>query len=114
MRLGDTSFFNLFALVAGATNPDRSCDAWDVDHVHWTRERMSHRGPSFAFQVELHTLTHDGRRGWTLLLGHETWWDSEGRDAFRNGRWVHVTRGRRDDVLAWFVKREAELDDKAD
>ena len=110
MRLGDTSFFNLFALVAGATNPDRTRDAWDVDHVHWTRERTSHRGPSYAFQIELHTLAHDGRRGWTLLMGHETWWAPGKPDAFRNGRWVHLVKGARADVLKWFAKRETELE----
>ena len=110
MRLGDTSFFNLFALVAGATNPDRNRDAWDVDHVHWTRERTSHRGPHYAFQIELHTLVHDGRRGWTLLMGHETWWAPGKPDAFRNGRWVHLAKGARGDVLKWFETRQAELE----
>lgn len=111
MRLGDTSFFNLFALVTSATNPDRTRDAWDVDHVHWTRERTSHRGAHYAFQMELHTLSHDGKRGWTLLMGHETWWAGNKPDAFRNGRWVHVVKGSRADVLKWFARREAELND---
>jgi hypothetical protein len=111
MRLGDTSFFNLFAMVASATNPDRTCDAWDVDHVHWTRERTSHRGPSYHFQIELHTLRHEGKRGWTLLMGHETWWAAGKTDAFRNGRWVHVSGGARSDILKWFARREAELED---
>lgn len=53
MRLGDTSFFNLFALVAGK------------------------------------------------------------KDAFRNGRWVHLAKGARGDVLKWFAKREAELEDES-
>ena len=110
MRLGDTKFFNLFALVAATSNPDRTRDTWDVDHVHWTRERTSHCGPHYSFQIELDILSHDGRRGWTLLMGHETWWTLGKADAFRNGRWVHLVKGARSDVLKWFAKREAELD----
>ena len=110
MRLGDTAFFNLFAMLTAASNPGRTCDRWEVDGVTWTRERTRHNGPAYAFQIELHTLAHDGRRGWTLLLGHETWWEAGKRDAFRNGRWAHISKGARADVLKWFAKREAELE----
>lgn len=110
MRLGDTKFFNLFSLAAAAANSDRTRDAWEVDHVRWTRERANHKGPSYSFQIELHTLVHDGRRGWMLLVGHETWWAAGKPDAFRNGRWVHLAKGARGDVLKWFAKREEELE----
>jgi len=109
MRLGDTKFFNLFALIAAASNPDRTRDLWDIDHVTWRRERTSHRGPDCSFQIELHTLIHDGRHGWTLLLGHETFWMPDRTDAFRNGRWVHLVKGARSDVIKWFEKQEREL-----
>lgn len=109
MRLGDTRFFNLLALIAASSNPGRA-DHWQSDQVNWTRERLSHKGPRFECQIELLTLRHAGRRGWTLLAGHETWWDGKKRDPFRNGRWVHLTEGTRRDVLKWFAAREADLD----
>ena len=108
MRLGDTKFFNLLALIASSSNPGRA-NHWQADQVSWTRERLSHRGPQHDFQIEIHTLKHGGRHGWTLLAGHETWWDGKKCDPFRNGRWVHLTEGARRDVLKWFAAREAEL-----
>jgi hypothetical protein len=57
MWLGDTKFFNLFALIAASTNPDR------------TR-----------------------------------------KDAFRNGRWVHLVKGARADVFKWFAEQEGSLE----
>ena len=110
MRLGDTKFFNLFALLAASTNPDRTRDQWQIGQVAWTRERTAHNGPDYSFQIEVHTLRHAGRRGWMLLAGHETWWDREHKDAFRNGRWVHLAKGARGDVLKWFAEQEEALE----
>ncbi|HXS07814.1 MAG TPA: hypothetical protein VN723_13575 [Rhizomicrobium sp.] len=105
MRLGDTKFFNLLALVASSTNPSRA-ESWQSDGVAWTRERTNHRGPLYSYQLELHTLQHKGRRPWTLLTVHETWWDQKSGDAFRDGRWVRLSQGARQDVLNWFAARE--------
>jgi len=109
MRLGDNRFFNLFALVAASTNADRTRDDWVVDRVHWIRERVSHGGPHWALRIEIYTLHREGRAGWTLLVGRETWWQGGRTDAFRNGHWVHLSRGARGDVLKWFEAREREL-----
>ncbi|HVV65425.1 MAG TPA: hypothetical protein VHC42_08135 [Rhizomicrobium sp.] len=109
MRLGDNRFFNLFALVASATGGDRARDAWTVEGVDWTRERLSRRSAACAFQIEVFELARAGRGGWRLLVGHETWWDADHPDAFRNGRWAHVARGARSDVIEWFLAREREL-----
>ncbi|MDE2183275.1 MAG: hypothetical protein KGJ78_09660 [Alphaproteobacteria bacterium] len=106
MKLGDLKFFNLFALLALRTNPDRTADRWKVGAVSWTRRRLTERGPDFSVQIEVHTVEQDGRRGWVLLVGHETWWDGKRKDAFRNGRWAHVTKGARADVLKWFAAQE--------
>lgn len=43
-------------------------------------------------------------------MGHETWWAAGKADAFRNGRWVHLAKGARADVLKWFAKRETEME----
>ncbi|HVZ91338.1 MAG TPA: hypothetical protein VG843_06785 [Rhizomicrobium sp.] len=109
MRLGDNRFFNLFSLIASATGRDRGCDAWTVEGVRWTRERLSHRSPACAFQLEVYELAQSGRDGWRLLVGHETWWDGAHADAFRNGHWARLTRGSRADVIDWFKAREREL-----
>jgi hypothetical protein len=109
MRLGDARFFNLFALLASASNPART-SRWKVAGVTWTRSRVSHASPDHGCQIEIHTLCHAGRDGWILLSAQESWWDGARRDPFRNGRWVHLTSGKRADVLRWFTAREAELE----
>ncbi len=107
MRLGDTKFFNLFALIASTANPDRSCHAWQVGPVSWSRQRSSFNGPRYAFQMDVHTLRCSGRQGWCLIVGRETWWEEGRKDPFRNGQWVHVSQGRRKDVEKWFSEQEA-------
>jgi len=109
MRLGDTSFFNLFALVASTSNPARA-SRWQVAGVTWTRRVSRHAEADFTVQLDIHTLQQGGRHGWTLLSVQESWWDGARRDPFRNGRWVHLTDGRRTDVLRWFGARQDELD----
>lgn len=109
MRLGDNRFYNLFALVATGSNPDRTRDAWEVEKVRWSRERMTHKGPRYSLAIEVHALELGGRHGWQLLVGRETWWSGNAADPFRNGHWVHLVRGRRDDVLKWFEGRESAL-----
>ena len=111
MRLGDTKFFNLFALVASAGNPARA-DRWQSDDVSWARERTSHRAALHSFQIDLHILHHEGRRSWTLMVARETWWEGGAREPFRDGRWVHLSNGARADVIKWFSAREAALERK--
>jgi len=110
LKLGDTKFFNLFALVAAATNGDRTRDRWQSHGVDWRRERVSQRSAERAFQIELHTLVHSGRNGWTLLMCHESWWDGVKPEPFRSSKWTHLARGNRAHVLKWFAERESELD----
>jgi hypothetical protein len=110
MKLGDTKFFNLFALVAASTNSDRTRDRWRVGSVEWTRERTTHRSPDYSFHTEIHVLRQPGNRGWTLMLGHETWWDGDNAKPFRNGKWVHFVKGDRTAALKWFAEQEKEFD----
>ena len=112
MRLGDAKFFNLFALIAGAGNP-RHAGQWQADDVVWTRERFGHRGPLQDFQIELYTLRHIRRRPWLLLVARETWWDGKRQEPFRDGRWVHLSEGARQDVIKWFSAREAALEERS-
>jgi hypothetical protein len=110
MRLGDTKFFNMFALVAARTNPGSARDVWQVGQVVWIREHTSHKGPRYSFRIEMDILQRPGSRGWTLLAGREIWWDCEHADAFRSGGWVHLSKGSRNEVLKWFAEQEKALD----
>jgi hypothetical protein len=108
MRLGDSKFFNLFALLASTSNPARA-DRWQIDEVSWTRERTSHRAPRHSFQIEVHLLNRKGRYPWTLMVARETWWEGGASQPFRDGRWVHILEGTRPDIIKWFSAREAAL-----
>ena len=110
MRLGDSNFLNLFARLAAATNKNRDCDEWDVAGVHWIRQRHINWNATASFQIETHVLRQAGRKGWTLLYAHETWWTEDRKRAFRNASWVHLSSGNRADVLRWFSERQDELD----
>jgi len=109
MRLGDSKFFNLFALVAAHTNPGGKRDAWQIGPVTWTKEHTDHKGARYSFRIETNILQRPGVRGWTLLACREFWWDGEHSDAFRSGFWVHLSRGSRIDVLRWFGEQEQTL-----
>ena len=108
MRLGDTNFFNLFARLAAASNPDRDCDEWQVAGVAWRRQRHVHWAP-LSFQIETHTLSHAARPRWTLTFVHETWWSEDRGKAIRNTHWTHLESGDRREVLRWFAEREKSL-----
>lgn len=109
MQLGNRAFFNLFARVVTATNRNRDCDEWQIDGVHWQRERFA-QWAATSFQVEVHRLAHT-RPAWTLLFVRETWWAANRSRAIRDACWTHLEAGSRRDVLKWFQAREAELVD---
>lgn len=109
VRLGDNNFFNLFARVAAATNPDRDRDEWETSGVRWRRERNL-RWATTSFQIETHELHHAAKPKWTLLFVHETWWGPVRQKAIRNAHWTHLHDGNRHDVLRWFAERQEELD----
>ncbi|MBI3677680.1 MAG: hypothetical protein HY243_13805 [Proteobacteria bacterium] len=110
MRLGDSKFQNLFALLVSATNKDRDCDEWRVAGVEWRRQRSVQWAP-ISFQIEIHQLTHTARPKWTILSVHEIWWKRDRRKAIRNAYWTHLENGSRNDVLKWFRERQEELDE---
>jgi hypothetical protein len=109
LRLGDANFFNVFALIARSSNPDRA-EQWQADGVRWVRERLSRTGPGYSTQIEVHTLCRDGSAAWTLLTAQEIWWDQGRRDAFRRARWVHLVKGSRSEVIKWFNAQALKLE----
>ncbi|MGH6870556.1 MAG: hypothetical protein ACREHE_03530 [Rhizomicrobium sp.] len=109
MRLGDNNFFNLFARLIAASNPDRYRDTWQIDGVAWSRQRHIHWA-ALSHQIETHRLVRTARPHWTLIFVHETWWGEDRAKAIRNAHWTHLEAGDRRDVLRWFEKRQAEID----
>jgi hypothetical protein len=109
VRLGDNNFFNLFARLITASNPDRECDEWQVEGVRWRRQRHI-RWAALSFQIETHELQRPAKPAWRLIFVHETWWGADRRKAIRNTHWTHLAAGNRRDVLRWFGERQDEMD----
>jgi hypothetical protein len=109
MKLGNRQFFNLFARLIAATNPDRDCEEWEVEGVHWRRERHIHWAVT-SYQMEVHRLFRKTGPAWTLLFVHETWWSANRKKSIRDACWTHLETGTRRDVIRWFDERERELD----
>lgn len=106
---GDPSFFRLFDLLTGLTNPGLKRPHWTHDGVEFERERHSVLGPRHGFVIEITTLTRPGRRGWSLMVIKEYWWAGEESKALKNLRWARPTSGLRGDILAWLRAQEAKI-----
>jgi hypothetical protein len=98
MKLGNRQFFNAFAQLIAATNPDRDCEEWDVAGVHWRRERHI-QWATKSYQLEIHRLCRKTRPSWTLLFVREIWWSADRRKAIRDACWTHLESGSGRDVL---------------
>jgi hypothetical protein len=103
------SFFRLFDLLLSLTNPRMERSHWAHDGVQFERERHSVSGPKHGLVIEIYTLTHPGRRGWSLMVIKEYWWVGEESKALKNLRWARPISGRRDDILVWLRAQEAKI-----
>jgi hypothetical protein len=108
--LASPSFFRLFDLLVSHANPGLKLSRWIFDGVEFERERHSFMGPKHGVAIEIFTLTHGGRRGWTLMVTKEYWWAGEESKALKNLRWARATDGQRGDVMAWLRAQEAAFD----
>jgi len=102
----DNRFFNLLARLQVASNPHPTIDRWSFDGVDWRRERQSHWGQDYAYQVEAQTLTHTGRPAWSLLVIGETWWGPDRKLALRQTHWGRLVSSSKTAALAWFNRHE--------
>jgi hypothetical protein len=104
------SFFRLFDLLVCTTNPGLKRSSWTFDSVEFEREKHSFMGPRHGVAIEIFTLTHRGRRPWTLMVTKEYWWVGQESRALKNLRWARPTSGQRSDILAWLRTQEATLE----
>ena len=105
----DPSFFRLFDLLVGLTNPGLKRSLWSRDGVEFERSRHSFAGPRHGVAIEIFTLTRPGRRGWSLMVVKEYWWAGAEGKALKNLRWARPTAGQRADILAWLRAQEARI-----
>lgn len=109
-NLAHPSFFHVFDLLLGVTNPGLKRASWIHDGVSWERERHSFAGPKHGLAVEIVTLTRLGKRGWSIMVVKEYWWAGKESKAIKSLRWVKPVCGQRGDIMQWFRLQETSLD----
>ncbi|HTV28191.1 MAG TPA: hypothetical protein VMF32_10465 [Xanthobacteraceae bacterium] len=107
------SFFHVFDLLLGFTNPGLKHASWTHDGVCWERERHSFASPRHGLAVEIVTLTRPGRRGWSVMVVKEYWWAGKESKALKSSRWAKPVTGQRGDIMQWLRLQEASLDRRA-
>ncbi len=109
-NLARPSFFRVFDLLLGTTNPGLKLSSWMHDGVAWERERHSFTGPKHGQTIEIFTLTRPGKHGWSVMIVKEYWWVGKESRALKAVRWAKPIDGERDDIMQWFRAQEAALD----
>ncbi len=104
-----SSFFRVFDLLLGSTNPGLKLSFWTHDGTTWERERHSFTGTKHGQTIEIVTLTRAGRRGWSVMVVKEYWWVGKESRAVKAVRWAKPIEGQRSDIMNWFRAQEADL-----
>jgi hypothetical protein len=107
------SFFRLFDLLLGNSNPGSKLSQWTYGDVDWARDRYSVTGPHHGLVIEIFTLNRKGRRGWSLMVVKEHWWAGSETEAIKSTRWARPVSGRRSDIIEWLRQHELEIDRSA-
>jgi hypothetical protein len=108
--LASASFFRTFDLLLAAGNPGLKLSHWNQDGVAWERERHSFNTRAYGFALEIATLTHSGRQGWSLIVVKEFWWTGDRDKGVRSTHWAHLLSGRRDAAIGWMREQEKMLE----
>jgi hypothetical protein len=108
--MAQPSFFRVFDLLLGATNPGQKSSSWTHDGVSGQRERHSFAGPLHGHAIEIVTLCRPGKRGWSVMVVKEYWWVGKQSKAVKALRWAKPIEGQRSDIMSWFRAQEAALD----
>ncbi|MFY9641663.1 MAG: hypothetical protein WCD20_13330 [Rhodomicrobium sp.] len=106
------SFFRVFDLLLSSANPGMKLSRWTMDGVECDHVRHSFSGPMHGFVIEIFTLTHPGKRGWSLMVVKEFWYAGKDHDTGRMPHWAKLTGGDRANVLSWFRKQEASIEQR--
>lgn len=104
------SFFRVFDLLQGTTNPGLKLSSWTHEGVAWDRERHSFNGSKHGLTIEIVTLVKPGKRGWSIMVVKEYWWVGKESRAVKSSRWAKPIEGQRSDILNWFRAQDALLD----
>jgi hypothetical protein len=104
------TFFRLFDLLLGASNPGLKRSNWTLDGVDFERERHSFTGSKHGLVIEIFTLTRGGRRGWSLMVTKEYWWAGEESKPLKNLRWARLLSGERREVFTWLRVQEVAME----
>lgn len=107
--LATPSFFHVFDLLLGVTNPGLKLSSWTQEKLTWQRERHSYTGPKHGLSIEIVTITHPGRYGWSVMIVKEYWWVGSESRAVKSARWAKAISGRRNDIMSWFRTQESLL-----
>jgi hypothetical protein len=109
-NLAHPSFFRVFDLLLGTTNPGLKLSSWSHNGVSWERERHSFTGPTHGQTIEIFMLRRNGKRGWSVMVVKEYWWVGKESKPVKTVRWAKPIEGQRADILTWFRAEEAGLD----
>jgi hypothetical protein len=109
-NLAHPSFFHVFDLLLGNSNPGLRLASWTHNGVSWERERHSFAGSKHGLAIEIVTLTRPGKRGWSIMIVKEYWWAGKESKAIKSLRWAKPVCGQRSDIMQWFRQQEASLD----
>lgn len=104
------SFFRVFDLLLSTSNLGLKKPRWSFGGVLWEHDRYTFNGPKHGLAIDIITLTHQGRRGWSLMVAKEYWWVGEESKPLKNLRWARPTAGRREDIIAWLRTQETALE----
>ena len=107
--LATPSFFRVFDLLLGITNPGLKLSAWTHAGVSWERERHSFTGAKHGHTLEIVTLTHAGQHRWSIMVVKEYWWAGKESLAIKSLRWAKPLIGHRGEILSWLRTQEASL-----
>jgi hypothetical protein len=108
--LARPSFFRVFDLLLGTTNPGLKLSSWTYNGIAWERERHSFTGATHGQTIEIVTVTKPGKRGWSVMIVKEYWWAGKESKALKALRWAKPIAGQRSDIMTWFRAQEAALD----
>ena len=107
--LARPSFFRMFDLLVGQSNPGLKRTRWTHDGAEFERERHSFTSARHGIVIDIVTISLKGRRGWSLMVTKEYWWGPDDKP-FKNIRWARPLSGQRGDLLTWLRSQESALE----